>query len=116
MGNKYLYIYLLKRDKTEVKILAKIPSNGDQSSTRIDKVDFLNLNLNATKKINQSIYENRMLWEPWIETFYSYLELKTKLKKRGLKKFPLSGEPQVYKSNEILIKSNLKNSVMIRKS
>lgn len=116
MENKYLYIYLLKRDKTEIKILARTLSNTNQISTRVENVNSINLSVNVKKKINQNIYDNRMLWEPWIETFSSYLELKTKLKKRGIKKFPLSGEPQIYKSSEMLIGSKLKNSVMIRKS
>lgn len=34
-----------------------------------------------------------MDWEPWIESSSDFIELKSKLRKRGFKNFPLNDKP-----------------------
>ena len=42
---------------------------------RIDNIDQFNLPDDWTTKIKQITYDNRMLWELWIESFDSYNDL-----------------------------------------
>jgi hypothetical protein len=45
------------------------------------------------KKIQQIIYENRMLYEPWIESAQDFNDLKTRLGGRGYTDLPMGTIP-----------------------
>lgn len=82
-----IYFYLARRDKTEVKVIALF--NGPEvASLRVNDITKYNLPDELTKLIETEIQENKMLWEPWIESSDNYEGLKNKLRKRGYKNVP----------------------------
>ena len=85
---KKLFLYLARRDKQGIKLITVI--NGEQSvRTRLTDVQSLNLPKTWQNKIEKMIYENRMLYEPWIESAESFQDLKERLRDRGHCKLPL---------------------------
>lgn len=85
------YLYLARRDKKGIKILLVI--NGDKSSpTRINP-DHLNIPSNLKQQIIQSINDNKMLWEPWLEGAENYTTLKKSLILRGFSNIPTTMMP-----------------------
>lgn len=53
----------------------------------------LNLPLVWERKISQIIHENRMLYEPRMETAASFKELASRLQHRGFSQIPLGATP-----------------------
>lgn len=53
------------------------------------------LNLPSTwqRRISQIIHDNRMLYEPWIETAKDFHELRDRLKARGYSDIPTAATP-----------------------
>lgn len=94
MENK-LYIYLARRDKTEVKILAAVKGNVHMP-TRLTDIKALGLPPSLEQEITQTIWDNRMLWEPWIEGVADFNQLKGSLAKRRFTNVP-SYEVPAYK-------------------
>lgn len=45
------------------------------------------------RNISQIIHENRMLYEPWVETAKNYNELISNLKQRGYSNISMSANP-----------------------
>lgn len=108
------YIYLAKRDKKGIKILTVFLSQKHiperfKSSTNIP------LSSNVSQKIEQIVHDNRLNWEPWIESAATYEELKSKLKKRGYLGLPLSSQPEIYSEN-IVVNTLVNKKVMIQKN
>lgn len=110
-----LYLYLAKRDKSGIRILVKLKSRP-QLPTRLNDVSILHLPEGWESEIKQTIYESRMLWEPWIESSESFDEFKTSLKKRGFSNLPSISNPEVLLES-ILINSSFlpKKNTMLRK-
>jgi hypothetical protein len=79
-----LYLYLAKRDKREIKILTTFFGNKIPP-TKIHDVRKIGLPREMTNRLYQIIYDDRLLWEPWIESAESFDELKSSLKNRGYK-------------------------------
>ena len=93
-----LYIYLARRDKSSIRILATVKGKPILA-TRLDNVNQLRLPQEWTTGLNQIIYDNRMLWEPFIEHANTYQELQTLLLKRGYSNVPISPQPELSSSN-----------------
>lgn len=93
-----LYIYLARRDKSAVRILAKV-TGKPILATRINEVSLLRLPTDWTTGLNQLIYDNRMLWEPFIEYAETYDDLTMNLLKRGYSNIPISPQPELSSSN-----------------
>ena len=55
----------------------------------------LKLPLTWQNQIQKIIYDNRMLYEPWLESAGSYEELKERLKERGFKDLPIGAVPMI---------------------
>jgi hypothetical protein len=113
-----LYIYLARRDKTAIRILMKVVGNP-VLATRITDINLLNLPAEKANKVSQIIYDNRMLWEPWIESSSSFDNLRAALKTRGYQNIPMSPQPEISSSNGIssVSTANLpKQQTMLRKS
>jgi hypothetical protein len=91
--NSDLYLYLTRRDKFSVRILAKF-QGSPQLPVRISDLSLLQLPKEWEEQLNQIIYESRMLWEPWIESEDSFQNLRTKLKNRGYANIPISAQPE----------------------
>jgi hypothetical protein len=117
-NNTYeLYIYLARRDKSSVRILMKVIGNP-VLATRITDISLLNLPAEKSSKISQIIYNDRMLWEPWIEAASTFENLRAALKARGYTNIPMSPQPEIISTNGIssVTTSSLpKQKTMIRK-
>lgn len=89
------YIYLAKRDKMGIKLLTTFLSQN-HIPERLTNLSQIPLGINVVKKLEQIIYDNRLNWEPWIESASDYDALKVKLKKRGYVGVPMSSQPEFY--------------------
>lgn len=90
-----MFIYLGKRDKKGVRLLATINSDVSTGPLRVSNIKDLNLNASLEEKLAAAIHEERMLWECWIESASSFNELKNNLRKRGYTNLPIHGMPDV---------------------
>ena len=88
-----LYLYLGRRDRKGLKLLSTFSSSQKINPTRVSNIDSLNLPSDLTNQIKQSVEDNKMMYEAWIETSSSFQELKNSLKARGYKNLPLSQSP-----------------------
>ncbi len=93
-----IYLYLARRDRSSVRILCKL-RGYEINASRIQNVDTLGLPPDWTTALNQIIYDNRMLWEPWVESADTYEDLKDSLRLRGYKNLPMSGQPEFTAAN-----------------
>lgn len=112
--NTTLWFYLVRRDRKAVRLLAKA-SGKDVMANRIDNIDQFNLPDDWTTKIKQITYDNRMLWELWIESFDSYNDLKAALNARNYSNIPMSPQPEISASRIKMPTANLKN-IPVRKT
>jgi hypothetical protein len=76
------YLYLARRDKMGARVVTVL--DGPQRPP-IRLVDLESLKLPPTihASVEKIIYDNRMYWEPWIESAEHYQELRKKLHARG---------------------------------
>lgn len=58
-------------------------------SSKLEDIESLNLPQVWEKKISLVINENKMLYEPWIESAKDFEELKQRLKGRGFSNLPM---------------------------
>jgi hypothetical protein len=89
---KRVYLYLAKRDKKGIKVLAVLKGH-DCPPGRLADLKKLMLPPALEQQIEQKIHEDRMLWEPWLESAESFADLKKSLKDRGYKSLPLCSSP-----------------------
>lgn len=93
-----IYLYLGKRDKKGVKVLTVLM--GEHTSpNRITDLNELQLPNEVHKELEVMIHDNRMEWEPWIESANTYQELRASLKKRGYKNLPIHSMPMADSTN-----------------
>ena len=114
-----LWIYLGRRDKSGIKILSQFRGKKIMA-TRVTNVADLQLPTDYQEIIEKEIYNNRFLYEPWIESAASYSELKDKLSNRGYYNLPVSNVPMygttsTTNSPEISVKNIQQTSTMLRK-
>ena len=120
MANKLttLYLYLGRRDKTGIRLLA-ILKGEETLATRIDDINGLGLPSSWTSQLSNIVYENRMLWELWLESADSWDSLRSTLKTRGYTNVPIKGtpeyEPAITSTPAVNLNSLPKKSLMIRK-
>jgi len=114
-----LYLYLARRDKTGVRLLA-IVQGKETLSTRVDDINTLGLPSSWASQISKIVYDSRMYWELWIETADSWDALRNILKTRGYTNVPIKGTPEYSESITLTPVVNLnslpKKSLMIRKN
>ena len=116
-----LYLYLARRDKAGIRILARLKSTN-RLPTILDEAGLISLQLPSSwyKEISQTIYESRMLWEPWIQSVTTFEEFRNSLKKRGYTNIPVSSQPEFIVSTvetQIVNVSRLpQNKTMLRKN
>lgn len=110
-----LYIYLTRRDKQAVKVITILGLNQAIPATRISNISSLGLSRELEAKISKIIYEDRMLWEPWMETSSSYIELKQVLEARGYRGVP-ANPSAVFKFSINDMAHNIKGSNVVRHS
>ena len=90
---KKIYLYLARRDKMGMKILSVFSKNQTLLPTRVKDLKQLNLSQQLHMEISRTVQKERMLWEVWMESAPSYIELKKSLKKRGYRNLPHSSVP-----------------------
>lgn len=85
-----IYVYLAKRDKSTVKILASFTYGTKVYPTKIDqnKIDMLGMNAQASSSMKRQMWENRMDYEMFVETADSFEDLKSSLRDRGYSHLP----------------------------
>lgn len=107
------YIYLAKRDKRGIRLITHFKSQTHipERYSSFFKIPF---DLNVLNRIEQIIYNNRLEWEPWIESANNYDDLKTKLIKRGYSGLPMRAQPEV-SSNVVYINRSMNTKIMIQK-
>lgn len=113
-----IYLYLARRDKKGVRILLII-NGSNQAFTRVSDLKLLNLPTNVYNNINSVIFENRMLWEPWVESADSFEAFRKHLDNRGFSGLPLAEKSILnnkFITNKIDLSSLPKRKTMIRKS
>ncbi len=87
-----VYLYLAQRNKKGIQLLSVF--KGDQyPAARLQNVKDLNLDPKLETKLQNKIHEDRMHWEPWLESAASFSELKEQLKKRGYFDLPMTAFP-----------------------
>lgn len=89
-----VWLYLARRDKKAVRVLAKAQGKNVMAN-RLENIDHLNLPADWSTKIKQTVHDNRMLWELWIESFDDYEQLKAALLGRGFSNIPMSPQPEM---------------------
>jgi hypothetical protein len=95
-----LYLYLASRSKDGIKIITVLQSDQPVNS---DVSDLEELQLPATwqHQIQRIIHDNRMLFQPRVETAMNYEELKKTLKARGFKNMPMGVCPMLHLSGYV---------------
>ncbi len=111
---KKLYLYLARRDKKGMRLLSTFNENVDMPPTRVSDIKQLSLPETMEKEISRTVYENRMLWELWIQSAESFQGLKQLLKKRGYKKLPMVSAPMHTHKLPKLIYSDSPKPVTLR--
>ncbi len=109
-----LWLYLTRRDGKDVRILTVL-SGHEQPPVRISDPSILQLNAANQAEVERIISENRMMWEPWLESADSYDSFKTNLRKRGFSRTPLNGKPEVFNSTFVNTSGLPKKKTMLRK-
>ncbi len=87
-----IYLYLTKRNKQDLK-LVMILQGLKTLPTRLEDVETLRLPPVISQEVAEIIRQNRMEWEPWIESAENYAELKLKLEQRGYRNLPVRADP-----------------------
>ena len=112
-----VYIYLGRRDKSGIRII--LISQGQAiMATRLENVDALGLSMDIANQIKQIIYDNRIYWEPWIQSDDTFDDFRAALKIRGYTNIPLSSQPEIYSttsSTTVNIKLLPQKTTMVRK-
>lgn len=86
-----IWLYMAKRDKKGVYILARLKGRY-QSRVKVTDIEVLNLPKNWEIEIKKIIKEDRMNWEPFVESADTFDDLKELLKKRGYTRLPVNGQ------------------------
>jgi hypothetical protein len=113
-----LYLYLARRDKSSVRILGVVLGTEILPS-RVESIDSLNLPVAWNDQVKKIVYDNRMLWELWIESADSYELLKKSLTTRGYSNLPMSGQPEFsganYSTPTVNVSSLPTKTIMVRR-
>lgn len=114
-----IYLYLGRRDKNGIRLLSKFLGRK-QLPIRIDDVNSLQLPVIWQTQLNQIIFEQRMLWEPWLESADSYDELRAMLKVRGYTNIPINAQLELNFANlqtpSINVSHLIQRTTMLRKA
>lgn len=71
-------------------------SKGEQiNASRITSTNSLQLHPTIIAELDRIIYENRFLWEPFIESSKTFDDFRESLKKKGCKEIPISEIPEI---------------------
>lgn len=88
-SNYTVWIYLGKRDKDGIKLVSQFKGKKILA-TRIKNLSEINMPADYYDVIQGIIYENRFLYEPWIESADDFASLRQTLKLRGYTNIPVA--------------------------
>jgi hypothetical protein len=108
-----IWLYLARRDKSEVKVLTVLQGE-EQSPARVGDLALFQLPTTWHVELNQQIYDSRMLWEPWVESAETFVDLRKSLKSRGYSGIPVSGRPS-YAGTKMIISPVVNTSHLPKK-
>ena len=102
---RILWLYLAKRDKKGIQILAKLLCR------EIDPVALSNIKMLALPpswegRISDTIEQNKIYWEPWVQTSDTFNDLKLNLKARGYSNIPVNGHPMILVTPQVVVNIN----------
>lgn len=83
-----IYLYIARRDKKGMRLVAVL-DGPVTSPVRLREVSLLNLPPHVEADVTRVIQENRMYWEPWLESAASYQDLKQAVRARGYTQVPV---------------------------
>jgi hypothetical protein len=102
---KTLWLYLAKRDKKGIQILAKFLCR-ELDPIKLDNIKRLALPLSWESKIFEYIEQNKLQWEPWVQTEDDFDVFKKSLKIRGYSDIPANGQPMISVLPQIVVNVN----------
>jgi hypothetical protein len=76
-------------------MIAHLKSKKTIPATRLTDIKILQLPATWESAITKAVYQERMKWEPWIETADSYSELRKSLALRKFKYVPACATPKI---------------------
>lgn len=95
-----MYLYLARRDRKGARVVMVL--DGEKTwPARVTDLKAIQLPDNIYASVEHIIHENRMYWEPWIESADSYEELKKSLIRRGYMDLYVSSKP-LYDGSSLL--------------
>jgi hypothetical protein len=114
-----VYIYLQRRNKSDVRIIGTISSSQEIKASRLNEIDHLGLSAGDRSELKMTLMNYLLDWEPWIESASNYHELRERLIKRGINVPPSANTPIInFEAIEVpkatVVKIN-KNKTMIRR-
>jgi len=102
---KVLWLYLSKRDKKGVQIIAKLLCR-EINPIPLANIKLLSLPPSWEGKIADIIEQNKIYWEPWVQTASTFDDLKFNLKIRGYSNVPVNGSPMILITPQVLVNVN----------
>lgn len=91
-----MWLYLARRDRTSVRLLASFPG-AEQPAVRVNDLATLGLPGPARDFVGRAVSDDKMYWELWAESAPSYQALQKSLRSRGYSNVPMSGQPEYLK-------------------
>ena len=88
-----LFLYLGRRDKKGMQLLSVFNAPKEIRPTRVQNIKDLKLPHDLEQEIAQTVHDERMLHELWMESAENFAGLKESLKKRGYKNLPIQQAP-----------------------
>lgn len=117
MGKTYLY--LLRRNKKDTKIIGTIKCNGNIHPSRVLDLDLLGLAATERLGLKKIIEDHKMDWELWVESAENYNDLRANMEKRKLTIPASPNTPLLDLNSQEIPKSTLvklnKNKIMTRR-
>ena len=102
---KILLLYLAKRDKKGVQILAKLLCR-EINPIALSNIKILSLSPSWEGKIADTIEQNKIYWEPWVQTAATFDDLRLNLKARGYSNIPVNGQPMILVTPQVIVNIN----------
>lgn len=87
-----IYLYLASRSKDGIKLITTLQGTETVNSLVTNLKEF-QLPQIWERKIAKIIYDNRMLYEPRVESAKTFEELKSRLRNRGFTGLPMGAIP-----------------------
>lgn len=114
---KILWLYLGRRDKKGVQILAKLLCR-DLSPIKLSNIKVLSLPSSWEGKLSDMIEQNKIYWEPWLQTNDTFEDLASNLKIRGYSQLPANGQPMISIIPKLIVNVNNfpKQKIMVQKN